>query len=54
MKAVKRYTTFEDLKYNERKTLNHKASLKKHNEFQKLLVTLRANKAHRKDGDESK
>jgi hypothetical protein len=40
MKTVKRYTTFEDLKSVETKSIDNKASLKKHNEFEKVIKNI--------------
>jgi hypothetical protein len=38
MKKVKRYTTFEGLKSVEKKSMDNNISLKKHNEFKKIIM----------------
>jgi hypothetical protein len=40
MKTVKRYTTFEDLKSSEKRPVDYKVRLKKHNEFEKFIMSL--------------
>jgi hypothetical protein len=38
MKTVKKYTSFEELKSVEKKLMNDGISLKKHNEFKKIMM----------------
>lgn len=45
MKSVKRYTTFDDLKASEKKSIDNKVSLKKHNEFKKIIMHIYSIKA---------
>lgn len=45
MKTVKKYTTFGELKSNEKKTLDASLSLKKHNEFEKVIKEIKTIKA---------
>jgi len=44
MNAVKKYTTFDELKSCEIKTTQHALSLKKHIEFEKVILDIRSNK----------
>lgn len=44
MNAVKKYTTFDELKSSEIKTTKYALSLKKHNEFEKVILDIRSNK----------
>jgi hypothetical protein len=44
MKPVKKFTTFEDLKSCESKTTDHSLSLKKHNDFEKVIKDIRSAK----------
>jgi hypothetical protein len=37
MKTVKKFTSFEDLKSSESKTVDDKLSFKKHNDFEKVI-----------------
>jgi hypothetical protein len=54
MKAVKKFSTFEDLKSYESKPLNYKASLKKHQEFEKIIMDMKVKKVHKGDKSRSK
>jgi hypothetical protein len=40
MKPVKRYTTFEELKSSEEKSVGAKTRLKKHREFEKFIKSI--------------
>jgi hypothetical protein len=42
MKEVKKYTSFEDLKSVEKKSIDNKMILKKHNEFKKIMMHIYA------------
>ena len=42
MKTIERFTTFEELKASEKKATDYNASLKKHKEFEKAIMTLAA------------
>jgi hypothetical protein len=41
MKAVKKFTSFNDLKSSELKTKNYSLSLKKHKNFEKVILEIR-------------
>ena len=47
MKAVKKFETFEDLKSYKSKTANHPLSLKKHNDFEKVIKDIKSNNARK-------
>lgn len=47
MKTVKKYTTFEDLKSSEEKTMDYRASVKKHKEFERIIKTIYSIKVHK-------
>ncbi len=42
MNAVKKFTTFDELKSCENKTLKYASSLKKHNDFKKMIMDIRS------------
>jgi hypothetical protein len=42
MKAVRKFTTFEELKSCESKTMKDASSLKKHNDFEKVIMDIRS------------
>jgi hypothetical protein len=42
MKIVKKFTTFEELKSCKSNKLKYSARLKKHNEFEKVIMEIRA------------
>jgi len=42
MNSVKKFTTFEELKFCVPKTNTYSPSLKKHNDFEKLIMEIRA------------
>ena len=44
MKTVKKYATFGELKSNEKKTLDARLSLKKHDEFEKIIKEIKTTK----------
>jgi hypothetical protein len=44
MKAVRKFSTFDDLKSCENKTEKLESSLKKHNAFEKVILEIRSNK----------
>jgi hypothetical protein len=44
MKTVKKFTTFEEMKSCESKATNAQSSLKKHNNFKKVMMDIRAAK----------
>ncbi len=54
MKAVKKFTTFEDLKSYESKTVNHSLSLKKHNDFEKVIKSLKSDNVRKSNHSKSK
>jgi|HubBroStandDraft_6_1064221.scaffolds.fasta_scaffold1243018_2 hypothetical protein len=54
MKAVKKFTTFEDLKSYESKAVHYAASLKKHNDFEKVIKDITSNKVRRSNNRKSK
>ncbi len=54
MKAVKKFTTFEDLKSYESKTVDYAVSLKKHNEFEKVIKDIKSNKVLKGNNSKSK
>ncbi len=54
MKAVKKFETFEDLKSYESKTMNYEVSLKKHNNFEKVIKDIRSNKVGKSSQRKSK
>ena len=54
MKAVKKFSTFEDLKSYENKPLNYKARLKKHQEFEKIIMDIKVKKVHKGKKSRSK
>lgn len=54
MKSVKKFATFHDLKSGEKKATNHKLSLKKHNDFEKIVAEIIALKAHKSDPNKVK
>jgi len=45
MKTVKKYSTFEDLKSSEEKITDRQLSLKKHDEFEKVIKAISSAKA---------
>ncbi|MGN6297671.1 MAG: hypothetical protein ACTHM7_12875 [Ginsengibacter sp.] len=49
MKAVKKFTTFEELKSTERDTKNPVERLKKHEAFEKVIKEIRADKVEKRD-----
>ena len=44
MNAVKKFTTFDELKSCENKTAKYALSLRKHNEFEKVIIEIRSAK----------
>ncbi len=54
MKAVKKFTTFEDLKLYESKTVDYAVRLKKHKEFEKVIMDIRSNKVRKSSNSKSK
>ena len=44
MKAVKKFTTFDELKSCEIKTVKYASSLKKHKAFEKVIIDIRSAK----------
>ncbi len=46
MKTVKKFTSFEDLKSVENNTVDNKLSLKKHNDFEKVIKSIHAVKVN--------
>ena len=44
MNKVKKFTTFEELKFCEPNAKKNASSLKKHNDFEMLIMEIRANK----------
>jgi hypothetical protein len=42
MKAVKKFSTFDELKSCETKTMKDASSLKKHDDFKKVILDIRA------------
>jgi hypothetical protein len=54
MKTVKKYETFADLKASEKKTSNHTLSLKKHEEFEKIIKDFRSIKTNKNDNNRAK
>ncbi len=42
MKTVKKFTTFEDLKSYESKTMNNTISLKKHKVFERIIKEIKS------------
>ena len=54
MKAVKKFTSFEDLKSCESKTINHAVRLKKHNDFEKVIKNLQSDNARKSSHNKSK
>lgn len=47
MKTAKKYSTFEELKSSEEKTMDHKASIIKHNEFERIIKAIYSIKVHK-------
>ncbi len=44
MKAVKKFTSFDQLKSDDSRIAKDSSSLKRHNEFEKFIKTIRENK----------
>jgi len=42
MNSVKKFTTFDELKSCESRKLTYASSLKKHNDFEKLIIDIRS------------
>lgn len=49
MNKVKKYATFEELKSSENKTIKQVSSLKKHNDFEKVIMEIRINRSLQND-----
>lgn len=54
MKTVKKYATFEDLKSSEEKTMEYKVSIKKHNEFERIIKMIYSIRVHKNVAPTSK
>jgi hypothetical protein len=54
MKTVKKFTSFEDLKSSESKTVDAKSSLKKHNDFEKVIKDIYSVKVRSNDNKQFK
>jgi hypothetical protein len=44
MNTVKKFTSFDEMKSCENKTAKYASSLKKHNDFEKIIMEIRLNK----------
>jgi hypothetical protein len=54
MKTVRKFTSFEDLKSSENKTVDYKSSMKKHNDFESVIKYIYSIKVHKVDNSQSK
>jgi hypothetical protein len=54
MKSVKRYTTFEELKSSEEKSVDAKTRLKKHRKFEKFIKSVTPSRNKNKAAYQSK
>ncbi len=54
MKSVKKFTTFEELKFCENNTEEYSIILKRHNELEKLIIEMRNDKAFQSKQNKSK
>jgi len=54
MKTVKKFTSFEDLKSSESQTADDKLSLKKHNDFEKVIKEIYSSKVRSNDSKQFK
>lgn len=54
MKAVKKFTSFEDLKSYDSNTADQEPSLKKHTGFEKMIKDIRSNNARKSDHNKFK
>lgn len=54
MKPVRKYTTFEKLKSIEEKVVDYRTSIKKHNEFERVIKSIRSEKVLKNVIDKSK
>ncbi len=54
MKTVKKFASFQDLKSTENKTLKYSLSLKKHNDFEKVILEIRSVKINQANQSQEK
>lgn len=53
MKKAKKFSSFEDLKSSERKTVDNKLSVKRHNDFERVVKHIYSIKVHKMDNSQS-
>ena len=54
MKAVKRFASFHELKSSENKTIKYSLSLKKHKDFEKVILEIRSVKINQANQSQEK
>ena len=53
MQKAKKFTSFEDLKASEKKAVDKKLSMKRHNDFERVIKHIYSIKVHKMDNSQS-